>query len=262
MALDARDLADLGKAKRLLENASLAARLTDLVGKPIEKGVEMLPASAAEALHGIVRSALERALGAALATMAGAMDQQSKDGFHRLATATTGAVGGFFGLAGIGIELPVTTMIMLRSIGDIARSEGHALDDPTTRLACLEVFALGGQSPHDDASETGYYAVRAGLASLVGDAARHVAEHGMASRGAPVIVNLLEKIAARFGLAVQEKVALQLMPVIGAASGALINTIFMSHFQNAARGHFIVRRLEKTHGDEAVRQAYAALEVS
>lgn len=262
MALDARDLDDLATAKRLLETASLAARLTDLIGRPIEKGVKMLPEKAGEALHDIVRSALERARDVALATMVGTAERQSKDGFHRLATATTGAVGGFFGLAGVGIELPVTTVIMLRSIGDIARSEGHVLDDPATRLACLEVFALGGQSPADDASETGYYAVRAGLASLVSDAARHVAEHGMASRGAPVVVRLLEKIATRFGLVVQEKVALQLMPVIGAASGALINTVFMSHFQNAARGHFIVRRLEKTHGLDTVRQAYETLPAS
>ncbi len=101
--------------------------------------------------------------------------------------------------------------------------------------------------------------MRGGLASLVADAAQHIAEHGMARRGAPALVQLLEKIAARFGIVVQEKVALQMMPVIGAASGALINTVFMAHYQNAAHGHFIVKRLEKTHGAEAVREAYEKL---
>lgn len=41
--------------------------------------------------------------------------------------ATSGAVGGSFGLAALPIELPVSTIIMLRSIGDIARSEGEDL---------------------------------------------------------------------------------------------------------------------------------------
>ena len=46
------------------------------------------------------------------------------------------------------------------------------------------------------------------------------------------------------------------MPILGAAGGALINTIFIGHYQDMARGHFIVRRLEKTHGTEIIRRAY------
>jgi hypothetical protein len=38
------------------------------------------------------------------------------------------------------IELPVSTVIMLRSIADIARSEGEDLSDPR-RLPCVQVFA-------------------------------------------------------------------------------------------------------------------------
>jgi hypothetical protein len=37
--------------------------------------------------------------------------------------ATTGGVGGLFGLPALAIELPISTTIMLRSIADIARSE-------------------------------------------------------------------------------------------------------------------------------------------
>jgi len=47
--------------------------------------------------------------------------------------------------------------------------------------------------------------------------------------------------------------------VIGAAGGALINTLFIGHYQDMARGHFIVRRLEKIHGAEPVRLAYEDL---
>jgi hypothetical protein len=47
--------------------------------------------------------------------------------------------------------------------------------------------------------------------------------------------------------------------IIGAASGALINTLFIEHFQNMARGHFVVRRLEKIYGAEPVKLAYQQL---
>ena len=58
---------------------------------------------------------------------------------------------------------------------------------------------------------------------------------------------------------VAEKIAAQAIPVIGAAGGAIVNTLFIDHFQAMARGHFIVLRLEKRYGLEAVKQAYAAL---
>ena len=67
------------------------------------------------------------------------------------------------------------------------------------------------------------------------------------------------QVATRFSVQVSEKAAAQAVPVIGAAGGALINTLFMSHFQDAARGHFVVRRLERLYGGEVVREAYAAL---
>jgi hypothetical protein len=35
---------------------------------------------------------------------------------------------------------------MLRSIADIARSEGEDLADPETALVCAELFALGGHA--------------------------------------------------------------------------------------------------------------------
>ena len=259
MSLTVEELEQLRQAKRLLENPTLAARLTDLVGKPIEKAVSLLPAQAAEGIHLAVGKALERALDVALVTTGSGPRAISSDRWHKLAGATTGALGGFFGLAGLAVELPATTVIMLRSICDIARSEGHDLATGETRIACLEVFALGGPSPSDDAAETGYYAVRAAMASLVSEAVQHVAARGMASRGAPVLVRLLEKIAARFGIVVQEKVVLEFFPVVGAASGALINTVFMDHYQNAARGHFIVKRLERIHGHREIRKAYERL---
>jgi hypothetical protein len=181
MALSDQELEQLGRARLLLESPTLAARITDLVGRPLEKTISVLPDRTVAQIQRIVRTALERGLQFALATM-GQRAGRSSDRLHALATMTTGAVGGFFGLPGLAIELPATTVIMLRSIGDIARSEGHDLGAPAVRLACLEVFALGGPSEADDAAETGYYAARAAMATLVSDAVKHLAEHGLARR--------------------------------------------------------------------------------
>ena len=52
------------------------------------------------------------------------------------------------------------------------------------------------------------------------------------------------------------KVAAQAVPIVGAASGAAINLLFVTSFQKIASGHFVVRRLERTYGFEGVKSAY------
>jgi hypothetical protein len=49
------------------------------------------------------------------------------------------------------------------------------------------------------------------------------------------------------------------VPGIGAAAGATINLMFMTHFQDVSRGHFTVRRLERLYGEDVVRRAYDGL---
>jgi hypothetical protein len=58
---------------------------------------------------------------------------------------------------------------------------------------------------------------------------------------------------------VSQKALAQAAPLVGAASGAALNLVFITHFQKAARGHFIVRRLERAYGLPLVRARYAEL---
>ena len=260
MPLSKREMEDLLHAKTLLENPGLAAKLSSALGAPVEKGMKMLPARVQKAVHSATEGALMAALRAAVASLGGKRVARSRDRAHKLAAAASGAAGGLFGIAALSIELPLSTMVILRSIADIAASEG---EDPThidTKLACLTVFALGsGRDKSDDAAESGYFAARYALATAVSEAAKHLAEKGIAKGGAPALVRLIALIASRFGVVVSQKAAAQLVPVLGAAGGAMINTIFISHYQDMARGHFIVRRLEKIHGAEPVRLAYERL---
>jgi hypothetical protein len=133
------------------------------------------------------------------------------------------------------------------------------LRSASVKLACLEVFALGGKTKSDDASESGYWAIRAALAKAISEAATYMAERGVIERSAPAVVRLVTAIAGRFGVIVSEQVAAKAVPVIGAASGSVINILFMEHFQNMARGHFIVKRLEAKYGVARIREAYEQL---
>jgi hypothetical protein len=262
--LPPRDLAELARAKETLETPSLAIRLADRLGTPIDALVKRLPEGARRILSTGTRSALEASLDVALRTIppghrgGGA----AADWLHRTAVVVTGAVGGSAGLAGLVLELPLSTTLMLRSIADHARAQGEDLSLVATRLECLAVFAYGSRSPADDAAESAYFAVRAALGRAVGQAAEYVAARRGAGaaveRTAPALVQLLSRIAQRFGVTVADKAAAQLVPVVGAAGGAAMNALFIDHYQATARAHFAVRRLVREHGEDAVRRAYGA----
>ena len=257
MNISSEDMDDLREARRLLETVGLAARIANAVGKPLE----LFSASLPEGMKGGVTRAIERALDTSLEVAVRSLGERPSaraNAMHRLAVATSGAAGGAFGLAALAIELPASTTIILRSIAEIARGEGESLDDPEARLACLQVLALGGNRKEDDAVETGYFAVRTVMARSLEEAARYIAQHGVTQKGSPVLVRLVSQIAARYGIAVSQKVVAQAVPVIGAVGGATVNVLFLAHFQDLARGHFIVRRLERKYGAASVRAAYGA----
>lgn len=253
------DVDRLRGAKQILENPSLAARITSVIGAPLEKGFEMLPDKWAAIVADATQKALQTALNLALETINNRVGQQSEDLLHKILVVATGAGGGAFGLPALAVELPVSTTIMLRSIADIAQSQGEDLTNVEAKLACLEVFALGGKSRKDDASEVGYYAVRAALAKALSEAAEFIVERGLAKEGAPPLVRLIVQLSERFGVQVSEKVATQAVPVIGAAGGALINYVFIEHFQSMARGHFTVRQFERQYGAGIVKKVYDSL---
>jgi len=256
MTFQQTDLNDLKKAKALLENPGIAAKITNLLGTPIEKGFELLPDNWNVKIGEVTQEALSKAIQAAIFTMKDSHGEKASNIWHKLAVATTGGIGGFFGLPALAVELPISTTIMLRSIADIARSEGEMISKIESKIACIEVFALGGPSKSDDASESGYFAIRAALGRSVSKAAEYIAEKGLAEEGAPALVRLIIQIAERFSIQVSEKAAAQAVPAIGAAGGAIINTLFIDHFQDMARGHFIVRRLERKYGKEIVEATY------
>ena len=256
---DPIDQAALKDSVESLEESSFLVELTGWAGKPIEYALSKLPQKASDTIESATGKALTAALRLAISSMDLQHKGRSSPWLHRAAATFTGGVGGMFGLPALAVELPLSTTIMLRSIADTARAEGEDLTDPASRLACIEVFALGGRTPGDDAAESGYFAVRAALAKSVSEAAAYVANKGAIEEGAPVIVRFVAQVARRFAPAVAEKVAAEAAPVIGAVGGAAVNLLFINHFQDVARGHFTVRRLERKYGTDRVRSEYDLL---
>ncbi|MCG8707881.1 EcsC family protein [Brenneria sp. 4F2] len=268
---DQQDISDLKQAITLLEAPSITIQLANLVGGPIEWSMSKLPNLVKNKVQGVVHSALNKSVDAALYTMDDDPKRVSSPKTHKLAAAASGAVSGFFGAAGLLVELPVSTTIIMRSVADIARSEGFSLADFAVKAACIEVFALGGRSKNDDAAESAYYTSRAMLADITKHATRELvdiaskkgAEKASAritsSQAGRTLAKLIDVVAARLGITITEKMAAQIVPMIGAASGAAINTLFISHYQNMAKGHFIIKRLEQKYGEDEIKSAYVQL---
>lgn len=276
------DLAALKRAKHELETPPLGMKLAAIVGAPVEKLIGKLPAIANDKVNDATQAALRKCLQIALKTLgkqsAGALAtvglnsgpngaaaqvvSKPSNLLHKFAVATTGAAGGAFGLFALPVELPVTTTLMFRSICDIARSEGEQLANADTQLQCLTVFGMGGRSAADDKADFGYFIVRGALAQAVSKASSEMATKGFAAHGSTALLKLMQTVATRFSVQVSEQVAAKSIPAIGAVLGAMVNTVFIDHFQNVAHGHFTVRRLERKYGEAAIHAAYDAIDLA
>ncbi len=256
--LSAADHALLREAVFKLEHTSFATRLSQALGRQIGRLGKLVPAEVGDVIDRAAEAAIQAALNAALRTL-GTRSAGERRLLHKAVATLSGAVGGAFGLASLPVELPFSTVVMLRSIAAIAQAEGENLAAPETAFACLQVFALGTGRQNQQFLESGYFAVRSILAKSVSEAARFVVERGLAEESAPVILRLVSQIATRFGVVVSQKIAAQAVPLIGAAGGGAVNYAFIDHFQTIAQGHFAVRRLERIYGAEIVRAEYDRL---
>lgn len=246
------DLKLIASAKSVLESESLALKISRIAGRPVDALLKGLPRPASQALNLVTHATLEKASLWAMATTGSKADPVLReDRLHRLAVIATGIVGGMGGLPSTLAELPISTFLMLRSMGCIAEQEGHDMRERKTRLACVSVLAMGADPEKVQADELSYWAVRKVMAGFVTQAA----EWG--GRGAmPPLAKFIMEVGKRFGIGLSAKAAAQLAPVAGATAGGILNNVFMDHYQTTAHAHFCIERLCRSYGEEAVRDAY------
>ncbi|QTA87807.1 EcsC family protein [Desulfonema magnum] len=259
--MQGKDLADLKRAKSLLEKDSIAAKTANFFGDAAETLSRLLPPAYRESAAMCNLVAIEKSWEFAMTTMSERDIPRVSEEKNILYVATAGAVGGV-GILTLFAELPVTTVLMLRAVADIARDEGEDYNQFETKIASLEVFALGGEPADENIGETGYYAIRTSLEKPPEESSKHIAKKGIAGMGSPFAVQLIAQIAAKYQTIISAQIMARAIPIAGAAAGALINIIFINLFQDKARGHFIIRRLERKYGIEKVKKTYNAVRTS
>lgn len=159
------------------------------------------------------------------------------EGWHKVASAVTGAVGGLGGIVTVATDLAVTTTLAMRTIQQVAASYGEDISDEEVRLSCLSVFGLGGPLIEDDDVETGLYTTRMSL-------------------NGRTLASVLEKVLPRFIPVISEKIIAQSVPILGAVAGSVINPTFIGYYQKMAHVHFRLRRLEERHDQDEIRACF------
>jgi hypothetical protein len=211
-------------------------RLIAAIGGSAENLLERLPDRVKDGLEAATEAALTRAFDAAR-TSRGLLRDQS-DWLNKAVAAALGAAGGAGGLPTALAELPVTTTVLLRAIQGIAAEHGFDPDDEQTRADCIRVFASAGPMTNDDAADLGFLAARVTISGTGLNA---------------LIARVAPRLAGSFG----QKIAAQSAPVAGAITGAAINYVFTSYYQDMARVHFGLRRLAEDSGRDRAELADA-----
>ncbi len=234
---DFRTLLDI--ADRYLAVRNTQTALLESVGRWVETGVRSLPPNWRDELHTRAREALWWAFRRMVATMdADRLGQPPARRTHRLMATASGFVTGAAGLPGILADLPTSTLLVLRSIADIARSHGYDIRDPAVQAACMEAFAFGGPTDEDDDADLAFWSTRA---------------------AAPVLSDMLPAIAGRLAASWAAVLPAKAVPVVGSVASAAINWHFSGYFQHMAGIVFSLRPLEERYGRQQVRDLFSAV---
>jgi len=270
------DLEALRQAKSNMQHISWAMRNINKIGDTVETGVTFVPEKVLIKLQSMTQTALLKIIKANLLTIQKnkTFKKPSKLAYRSIVTGS-GALSGFFGATtGFGTaifasELTLTTNFLMRTIMDIARSEGEDIYTIEGQMACLEVFALGGESKDDDGLETSYYTTRIAINSALNSVSAAGVKVGLetlikgaGTLGSGVLSNVVSKIATRLSLLISEKFVAQALPIVGAIGGGGLNYVFVDHFQKMATAHFTIKRLERHYGEAEVKMAYDGIQVS
>lgn len=260
----------LEEAVRFLENPRFLVRVANTIGKPVEALQRKLPEKMKLQFEKAVSASLNKCIEIAVYSIPKTdsatthMSALNKRRLHVLLASGIGAVGGFFGLASLPVELPLTTTVMLRSIAEIAKNNGEDLQNPEVLLECIQVFAMGStQSEKDDAINSSYLESRLVFSGIVKKAAQYIAQHSskevlsaIEKKTAPELIIFISRVASQFNIVVSEKMLAEVVPIIGAIGSASINGFFTDHFNTTANFHFGIKKLERKYGLEVIQNQY------
>ena len=213
-------LAELVRRHDLAGNFGI--QVLNVVGGQAEKLLDRLPAEMRDRLGDGTEQALRLAMQAAHGSRSVVGGQPGW--LNRAVTTAMGAAGGLGGLPSAMAELPITTTILLRAIQDVAAEQGFNPDEEGVRFDCIQVFAAAGPLDHADGSDLAFLSTRVAVTGKTMQA-------------------LIARVAPRLSTVLGQKLAAQMVPVLGAAAGAATNYAYTSYYQQMAHVHFGLRRL-------------------
>ncbi|OYD82901.1 EcsC family protein [Azospirillum brasilense] len=225
-------------ATEYLAAQSALMSLMATLGGRIERGLARIPDGVRTEVTAKVRDTLDYAHRVALSGMDNEAGREASKGLYGVAAAASGGVSGFLGLPAILVELPVTTVTILRAIADVARSKGADLNDAGVQATCIESFAYGGPLDEDNDADLAFFAARVGATELA---------------------EVIARVAVRYVGAILPKVALQAVPVTGAVLGAGLNWSYMRFYQAMASVLFTLRPIELKHDRAQVRSCFRSV---
>ncbi|MDG2340578.1 MAG: EcsC family protein [Paracoccaceae bacterium] len=191
------------------------------LGDHADSLAEYIPKGAQEGLHVATEKALQVAIRAADLSHKVLPSENAR--LTRLVAAAMGAAGGIGGVGTALAELPLTTTLFLRSIQAAAKDEGFDPKAQSVRFDSVRIFASNGPLNSEE-TDLAFMAARMAV-------------------GGPTLQALATAVAPRLALVFGKKVAAQAVPILGAAAGASINTIYANYYREMAHVHFGLRRL-------------------
>ncbi len=209
-------------ARRHNQAGNLGIQVLNMVGGQAERLLDRLPPEMRDRLGDGTEQALRIAMRAAHGSRSVVGGQPGW--LNRAVTTAMGAAGGFGGLPSAMAELPITTTILLRAIQDVAIEQGFDPAEEGVRFDCIQVFAAAGPLDHDDGADLAFLSTRVAVTGKT-------------------MQSLIARVAPRLSTVLGQKLAAQMVPVLGAAAGAATNYAYTSYYQQMAHVHFGLRQL-------------------
>ena len=151
--------------------------------------------------------------------------------------AAEGGVTGASGLIGVAVDIPTLMTLALRTIYQTALCYGFELKGEEGRQVVLRIFGV--------ASANSLKEKEAALVSLVAikqmlqqQTWAQIQQTAFATMGKEALVFAIKDLAAQLGINLTKRKALTIVPMIGAAVGAVVNGSFIKDVGWAARRTF------------------------
>lgn len=224
-------------AKQHSDASGLLMKLANFVGSKAENALEKLPDSIKETLESTTAAAMQRCYDAATTVTNSSYFPTTGMWANKAVASLSGALGGMGGLPTTLLELPFSVTTIFTAIQKVAARHGFDPEDPDVKLQCISVFGSGGPLTDDDAIELSYLTSR-------------VAVNGT------VVQALISRYAPNLALVLSQKLAVQMVPVLGALTGAGLNYTFITYFEEMADVKFKLLKMAQLHGPQRVNEMF------